>query len=304
MSIKNIICIAATASFLAGCTLNQDNRQSNATQTSVRPYSSIQGDTQLVFGMIRPQPEEISRECDETFSKPYKNSNAKEAFELLKKSSIKKDEYETSDQYEARSQESLKNIMHYIQTKTGNKYIVFDRNIDEVWTEYNADAQQLTIGSNLSANLVYKFHRDNFMLSSALKHFRLFNDKIVKIDKGSYIGSNAFGVRKEIYKTDVTLYQFAFEDGRSTSFDDPWPAKDKKTIISMTPDEARKVRSKMKVVFVSSLLEPYIAEENNHSYPKIDDPFETTEHKRAVILNLECAAIVNSSNGSIVKILR
>ena len=96
------------------------------------------------------------------------------------------------------------------------------------------------------------------------------------IPLGSYVGTNSFGVQKEVLKYKQADIEFKFSDFKS------FKIKPDRTIgvdsvgiqIPMTTDTAKKSKSNLRVLLIYTPQAPYISDYHNFVTPKVTSPLE------------------------------
>jgi hypothetical protein len=105
-------------------------------------------------------------------------------------------------------------------------------------------------------------------------------------DQGSYIGSNAFGVKKVIKRTSITRYCL---DGVPL---DPMQ-------FAISRDKASQEKARLKVLVVGRLREPYVKVVENYSSPTITSPYEVHSTSYVLILDVDEVWVFNGTTGQI-----
>ena len=96
------------------------------------------------------------------------------------------------------------------------------------------------------------------------------------IPLGSYVGTNSFGVQKEVLKYKQADIEFKFSDFKG------FKIKSDRTIgvdsvgiqIPMTTDTAKKSKSNLRVLLIYTPQAPYISDYHNFVTPKVTSPLE------------------------------
>lgn len=195
-----------------------------------------------------------------------------------------KSEFESTAQYEAR----------LASWKGGTKKYVFvlDKEeqspLDAYYTfEYDADAEEmhLTVGSNYLAG-------DTIQLRS------------IRTVIGTYVGTNAFGVKKTItriveYSYYVNLsssspFKLFSKDEYGISFE---PAK---FAWTMDPVAARASKAALRIAVVGAVPSPEATEETRLTEPTTSRPREVLVYSRTLPFSLEELRVLNSRTGATV----
>ena len=298
---------------LSGCTSEQSSaaaclltatcsHQSQVpTQTYPQPQPSPQPSTPPVERIASTaSAKQVSNAvCDEVLSRTYQNTNVKLMLKTVSSARLKKDEYETTDAFNTRRDAAMEGIYNKLKEMGGSKYIIISKHLSPDWIKYNADSQTLDVGyepDSITYGYVVK------MLEPVNMGFwYIFTTNKVTLKKSSYIGSNAFGVRKDVEKEENDEYGVAFEGG---AFNAPWPGKNYITQISMTPAEAKTNKGKINAIFVGSPIAPYASFSDDWKLPEVDYPFETKTHYKMLTASLQCAALVNEATGKVMAVIR
>jgi hypothetical protein len=105
-------------------------------------------------------------------------------------------------------------------------------------------------------------------------------------DLGSYVGQNAFGVKKTIAKSALT--QYCLTDVLDTKF-----------TISMPRDQAVKEKSAAKVIFIGRIVPPYIETITRYKSPTVDNPTEREVVINTLKFSLDDIWIMSGTTGDI-----
>jgi hypothetical protein len=222
--------------------------------------------------------------CAEIFESKPQESNVSEFFGILKDAQVRRNESETSEAFEAR-----------MLAKLNSPYVVFWKPIG---ARYYADSEQMYVPLAL--------FRDTSLETPPFfggPYWRTLVQQQGVASESTYVGTNAFGVKKDINKSEKTSYGVAFDKGASMD-STPWPTKDFLVTFSIKPNEARNVKDNLNVVIIGSLIEPYFGTSVVEQKPTIDLPYDATTITNVITIKLECAAIVDKSSGKVLQMIK
>ncbi len=228
----------------------------------------------------------------ESLPPQYLGNDIERIFDALydRKDISGKGEYEATEQYRLRlNTERLSPIIGGLNVES-----IFAFRLEEVATKYDADNQLLNI---FFVPAVIEEGVDK-SVENYEKYGRTTNDNIRAVDikskesREKYIGSNAFGVRKEItrffnedYKLSITNWK-KFIDRRYIEPKAEMPANIPIVFgLPMPPETAIANRNNLTVLLICKLVEPnFFAYGENH-LPTIDSP--TEQHAQYLYLNVK-----------------
>jgi hypothetical protein len=185
-----------------------------------------------------------------------------------------KDEFETTEQYDARRKAGA--------AKYGTLVFVLPPDAPDL--TYSADAEEMKI--NLRTNHTYfddggSTSGDTFVVRNTL------------ISKSSYVGTNAFGVKKLIQSTVSKDYGVIVEPGSPLHLNEVFTA----FTFSMDTEEARVSKRFLRVALVGKLTESRVhASEERHS-PTVTEPWDSLTEGLYIRLLLEEVRVLDSRTG-------
>ena len=115
----------------------------------------------------------------------------------------------------------------------------------------------------------------------------------------AYVGENAFGVKRQITKVDLTELVVAVPAKVGSVW---WPKDFKAISISVPQDQAKRTKENLVVLFAARLKDPYFEIQTGRVSPTISSPYDVDKRKEIVHLNLDCAAIYDKSANKVIPI--
>jgi hypothetical protein len=122
---------------------------------------------------------------------------------------------------------------------------------------------------------------------------------------GTYIGTNAFGVKKKILKVLIRKTELLLEIPnwmKKDVFPSPYTYVDSlaDTVeLAMNAPDARRHKPGLRALLIGNLASPFTASADEHSTPTIDDPYDRTYVKHAVVLAIQELWIVDVRSGEV-----
>lgn len=211
-----------------------------------------------------------------------------------------KGEFETTAEFDARRAPAVATLP--------GELILLKQPEDREHLIYDADAQRLDI-------VTYAFHNiglpDGALFGpgapyeGAVEYGYASLAVVINYDStshGSYLASNAFGAPVRVARI-YKRYRGVFERPASYS-DGLFPSADEEPHIAgsvaMTPEFARKEMNLIKLAFIVRPKAPYFAirpgKDDIPNTPSIDYPFEVTEEVSALIGDIQCGLVLDSTN--------
>ncbi len=208
----------------------------------------------------------------------------------------RKDEFETSAAYEARTN-NLAAATLGDGTKADSELVFklaeFRRLLDLTKVSYDADAELLTLTLDVKefTDLVGKSNY-NATVALAPSDYR---------DLGKYIGENSFGVKREISRSEFDQYRLVVNNlkdfpgirPRSIGYE-AW-----KIPIKMPATQARDAKDVLAILYFARLVKPYLGLDFFDKKPKIDSPSEISSTTYYLYANVSEIWIFNSLTGEI-----
>jgi hypothetical protein len=268
---------------------------------------------------IPSQPDKYSKaQIDlslEKLTPNYYGNNPKSILSALKnrKNTAKKDEFETSEQFEKRvenekrlpiiGQIGLEGIFS-LQTKAGKGDIKYSADDSEFTIEITLDKikEPLMSGS-------YNKNAKTIMLIDEL------------ISSNTHSASNSYGAIIEVKEKNYEEYQAAIANFKSFPFkegiskfardmyefkpnpryltDDRYKVMRISSKLKANTNEAKSLKENIKVLLIGKIDEPQISDSYFHAKPTRDDPAELTVMTNYIYLNLQEIWIYNQATGQI-----
>lgn len=176
-----------------------------------------------------------------------------------RKKTMKQGEYETTPAWETRI--AKLNAQPLTGTVRATSILAFK--LRQTETSYSADSEALTITAK-TADQIY-----DSMNKQGLSSFDSFLWGYSNQKSGSYIGANAFGVKRRVRVEKEMNYYLIFKSGIIGE------AK-MLTIQEVKPEKARAIRPHLRVLLVGVLTDPYIGGDKDETAATIDDPVKTS----------------------------
>jgi hypothetical protein len=195
-----------------------------------------------------------------------------------------KDEFETTEQYDARRNEAKT-----VTAKLGT--LVFVLPPDTLDLIYSADAQEMRI--KLTAT-----HKSLFFDGGGLTSGNTFIVRSTQISKSSYVGTNAFGVKKSIESTVFRNHGVFVAQGSTVTLNERSNAAT--FTFSMDIEEARVSKRFLRVALVGKLVEWRVySVEDGHS-PTVEEPWDSFTTGLYIPFLLEEVRVLDSRTGQVV----
>jgi len=217
----------------------------------------------------------------------------------LKKLPTAKGEYETTAAFEAR-----------VAAARGSmpETVILPGTFSPKYVSYDADAGVLKVQAyalrNINADYTPVFGYSSPYYEK-VKYSTIGNRDAVLFDgaektTGSYIGSNAFGVKARVREI-TRLTQAVFEDEQGSYnedlFLDQKPGVDAVLgTVPMTIPEAQSLKSTGKAAFVVKPKWPFYAEGVGRSEPNIEAPTDLTNRIQVIVGDIQCGLLLTGSD--------
>jgi hypothetical protein len=192
---------------------------------------------------------------------------------LLKLHALKKGEFESTKQFESRQSEFVKKPFLGEISPATKISISLDppQNEHDFALAYDADTSQMKL----------RLAEKGFPIGCTLSLGR------TSRQTGSYVGSNAFGVKARVTKHEVTYFCLGGNIGHEVAF-------------PVDPEKARKVKPNLRVLLIGSLAAPYRSESSDYSEATISDPVEVSYSAYILHLDVEQVWVYDWMTGEIV----
>lgn len=228
----------------------------------------------------------------------YIAGNIKSAIANLSKSKnkIKKDEFETKEQYRER--------VENIEENLNNGEIAFSAVVGHnsgVEAHYDADDGKIYV--NLALHSIYPSD------SPSVRVFGILGGGRVSRRIGSYTGANAYGATADVEVFGGQTYGLAFTEADARNLIGAAVMKDSYLYaphysdigldIPVQPDEAKKLISNIGVLFIGKLRAPFTGENERVTEATFSNPTEYRQTYRYVHFNLRQIWLYDYRSGAI-----
>lgn len=227
--------------------------------------------------------EELQDRCTATAEIGAKKLVVSEIVNILRGGDFTKKEFETTDEFKKRLSSRIEQVNRLAQSKDGTLAVLVP--IPEHRIRYQADSAKILIGSELG------------LLNASLYDYIV--AERTERTTGSYIGSNAFGVSREVYQTQRAELGLRFPG--SYGFYDSWPGPFNPAAITMPREEAQKSKKSFGVLFIGQLKPPYLSRVGGRKGAKLDDPEDVDTKAEVLEMDVICAVIYNRATDKIVR---
>jgi len=217
----------------------------------------------------------------------FKGVSCRELVTKIKKINIRKDEFETSTEYAERTEHVRSDVI--LGSYTGASIMAFVPSGGLVSTSYNADTGILKVTAPTVGSITTKIN------SEYIKSAVIEND-VKKIDK--YEASNAYGKKVLVEKGTFSICALAFKNIPTLGYSQKIP---RDFSISLPPDEARKNKDNVGILYVTRLESPFLIDYTAYNKPTIDYPVESISTGDAIVVSLSQIWIFNRSTGDILQ---
>ncbi|WP_243374585.1 hypothetical protein [Geotalea sp. SG265] len=189
-----------------------------------------------------------------------------------------KNEFETTEQFQKRLEKQNSNpIIGKIKSEG-----LFALQASYVDSKYSADTSEMNVYLHLG------YSQREISLSS------------IKIDAGSYEGTNGFGARTIVKNADHEEY--AAVPSNYTDFEFPYIETTGQSIgvkFALNPNEAKIAKNDMRVLLIAKLTAPLISENQRYHSATFSSPYNGVFSDRYIHINLSEIWIYNQKTGQI-----
>lgn len=236
----------------------------------------------------------------------FKGLDGKTIVERIRDSpSLKaKNEFETTPEYLERISSASRIILG--QELTAERVLVFrysgDNPFDRITSMYDADTQRLKV--NIKTSLLNKILTN---AAGRMENKVFTGVGIATFERGptsTYIGENAFGVKRKITKSEYTFYKLAInniEDITQTKVSWIAPVSAE---IEMPPARAKLVKANLEVIYVVKPVAPFHGFDAMQIKPTIDSPSDITTYTNFLIADVEEIWLIDGMSGEILSKMR
>jgi hypothetical protein len=211
----------------------------------------------------------------------YKEAKLRDIANILKSGDYKKSEFESSEEFRKRFSPKL----NQVEKLTGGRELYFSIPLEKEKFQYDADAGLMKIGTEYLG--IFSPTSNGLLVSVSTRV------------TGGYVGTNSFGVKKEISKLDEFRLEANVPGGEFSA----WPSSFKPFEIPLSKQEAKNAPGNLAILFVGRLKPPYYEAETTHFTPKIDAPYDITTYKETIYFDIDCAALYYRSNGNVFRLI-
>jgi hypothetical protein len=241
-------------------------------------------------GPARPNPAACA---DVTADGPAKEVDLDKVRVLLRGVDYRRGAFETNASYRGRLIAKLENVEDLAIEQTGRADLVFSLPIAAYRLNYDADAKELWVGSDLGLlRGGSAIGMGDFILVSSAE--RRVGTHVGVI---AYGASHVPGVRREV--TRITGDQLGLILPGGTAMG--WPANFQRLHVPMSPAEAARAQGALAVLFVGRLQEPYFVTGEFLQEAKLDEPVEKRLAVEAIKLSIDCAALYDRRSGRLIQ---
>lgn len=206
-----------------------------------------------------------------------------------------KSEFESSGEYERRkasfrSQPLVGNI-------TPDSHLAF-----VVGSEFKYDADGQVLTATVTSWQKEFFPETGYSLTEAAPKMDTVTVRSTTRERGTYIGSNAFGAKVEVTETYSEDYGLASEPASWVFNDYDEVSRPRFSRSSaMSPDEARRFKPNARVLFICKLTEPWYRQSASGHDPTIDEPYKTLHGLNFLQVHVEQIWLIDGDSGEVVR---
>jgi hypothetical protein len=216
-------------------------------------------------------------------------------FNQLRALNLRKGEYESSAEFEARAGAALERAS---STSRGSIAVTA-----ELSTSYDADRQVIKVHSAILWNKPFGY-RSLVTEAYDIPDYELMPVRTSEGTAGSYTGSNAFGATRQVKVVRGEEYGVALTDLKRSGTRGSWYEWKDSIDIPMNPDRAKATRSKLGLRVVGEIVPPGAIWGVSGDSPTMRRPVDRTITMRYVTIRSQCAAIVAMDNNELLRRLR
>jgi len=228
-------------------------------------------------------------------SKPVTISYRK-IYEIANERKLSKDEFESTASYNARRVKALGEATDDVKRISGADHIVFSAPATETAeVKYDSDKNIMVVSNRYSGIVSTLNALDDTDHKMYITYIDPPLESAIRSIKGTYVGKNSFGATTSVSVEENDIFVIGIN--KKKTFNYYWPKEDVRYTFKMAPDTARKMNGKIDVLFVGTLVPPYIVKSVAYHKPTIDNPIDGTNLRRGAVVAVQCAALVNRNNG-------
>lgn len=221
-----------------------------------------------------------------------------------------KGEFESTAEYQARLMRGIGNVGPLLISKIPDGRNLYDRNGRGDYFQYDADRQVMRVISYAFDNQNFD-HNDIWGYGGPLYRSGDYTGRFYNVDvvvsetrrpAGSYQGSNAFGVSRQVRRIASTMnviYERPLDINRrggGSLFPAEFGTDRPLGEIPMAPSEAMRLKNTMGIAFVVVPQAPYYVQRTGYpSRATIDVPQEVTRTTRVLFADIQCALLLDGS---------
>lgn len=225
---------------------------------------------------VSPAGAQAVEACAATKASPPQNT----IIAILERHDLAKSDYETSQAYEDRLSKMMGGISE----------VTFVTPVPAQTGKYDADTETFTLEkSELSGYFSEMFLLDG---KSGTETYLGEDLATTRVPLRSFVGENAFGVKRNITVTQVTIYGVVFRQQGDTG-------DTSDVVFSVPRAKAKEMRAGLKFVVSGKLASPFTVADADYATATVQSPHEAEVRRRAFVIEPQCAAIVDGATGHV-----
>jgi hypothetical protein len=241
---------------------------------------------QFAKGMDVGRINENDQTCAALRDKNLTPTNVPSLLAIIKKMSLGKDQFETTDAYNAR----LSGVLPGLPAEGEVIALV---KVGSWFGKYDADRGKLIV---LDADIHAAMESNAIdVVSPHYESFSGIEFSSVRKTGKSYVGQNAYGVKRRVTEATETKYLIAFQPPKINNDLGPFSNA---LELDMAPSLAKSELPFLQLVVLGHVIEPFAIDDVEYSGATIDEPTELTIQKHAVVINSPCVGLRSSKTGA------
>lgn len=222
---------------------------------------------------------------DEKLPQNFKGYSCTEIVKGLQSLNIKKDEFETKQEFEDRlMNDGLKKLSGSI-TAADPMIFVYNKSLSDF--KYDPESQAFKGRSY--------FGKDG-MLKEGYELFDAAPLVILSNSRKSYIGVNGFGASTKVEESSTKVCGVIFKQAKKKTIYGPLKIEYN---IPMASEKARELKDSLKIAFVGALSIPYLGRYVSFSKPTVSSPYDISITGDAIVIRLEEVWVFDEKTGEI-----
>lgn len=237
----------------------------------------------LITGFLPPAEAQAQPDALPSVSFPpnFKGEDCDSIVDVLKKSKVKKDEFETTLEFTQRIQSTLGSIFVADKPLAEQKYFV---NSDRTSAVYDADKGVLRVYGSL---------RQSTKVSESIQYAETVIVKTRSADSSEYRGQNNLGASTKVKKYRDNICGVAFVN-LSPVTDLEWMSKIE---FALPAEAARQAKGNIAIVYMARLTAPLLVEYRQYIAPTMSSPSDILVTGDALVARLEHFFVINRVTG-------